>query len=76
MKIEDLEQLEKLLKLCQKMSVHTVEVDGIKVAMVVRAPEVKMVTEDDSDVHIDPATGLPFTEEEFRFFQELQTRSN
>jgi hypothetical protein len=75
MKIESLEDLEKLLKLCQKMQVHTVVVDGITVQLAVRAPEPK-VTQEEDGVHIDPATGLPFTEEEFKFFTELQTRSN
>lgn len=76
MKIESLEDLEKLLKLCQKMMVHTVVVDGMTVQMAVRAPETKQVAEEDDGVHIDPATGLPFTDEEFKFFTELQSRSN
>lgn len=75
MKIENLSELEELMKLCQKMSVHTIVVDGITVQLALKPPEAK-VAEHDEEVHIDPATGLPFTKEEFEFFQELQARSN
>jgi hypothetical protein len=76
MKIENLEDLEKLLKLCQKMLVHTVVIDGITVQMAVKPTEAKPPAEDEDAVHIDPATGLPFTKEEFEFYQSLNARSN
>lgn len=41
LKIESLEDLEKLLAVCHKQAVHAIEVDGIKLNLTPRDPEAK-----------------------------------
>jgi hypothetical protein len=70
MKIESLDDLEAVMRLCHRMKVHTIVVDGVTLQLSpvdIDAKEEK----DDPGPPIDPMTGFPMTPEEIQYYSNL-----
>lgn len=70
MKINDLDELDQLLELCHRRGVHTVVCGDLTVQLQLAAPTVKADAQKKEEF-IDPATGLPMTEEELMFYASV-----
>lgn len=71
-RVENLQDLEALVVMCQRLGVHTAIVGDVTVQMAIRPPEPPREADDGDDgVHIDPVTGMPFSDEEWALFQRV-----